>query len=130
MAQRDRSEYKREYNKRWYQANKEHVRERSKKWHQDNREASNASKKKYIASLRDLVNDHKKAGACIRCGIADYRVLDFHHCDPSQKKINLNLAWKQHQARQVILDEIAKCDLICSNCHRVLHWEERNGASL
>jgi hypothetical protein len=26
-----------------------------------------------------------------------------------------------------IKKEIKKCSVICSNCHRKLHWEEKNG---
>lgn len=77
-------------------ANRESELEKSKKLHQENREASNAYTNKYINNLRNLINDYKKAGACIRCGAADYRVLDFHHIDPSQKKFHLNTAWKTH----------------------------------
>jgi hypothetical protein len=123
MAQRDR----REYHQRWYQEHKEAEKARSRARYRQNPKDRLVSNERYKKYLRDLINEHKKAGACIRCGIADYRVLDFHHRDPSQKKIGLNLAWKQHVGKQVILDEIAKCDLICANCHRILHWEERNG---
>lgn len=66
---------RREYNKQWHLANRESELEKSKKWHRENREASNAHTNKYISDLRALINDHKKAGACIRCGIADYVFL-------------------------------------------------------
>jgi hypothetical protein len=121
-------EARREYNRQWHQAHKESEYEKSKKWHQENREASNASKSKYVASLRDLINERKKAGACTRCGIADWRVLEWHHVDPSQKRFNLNMAWKKHVGKEAIFEEMAKCELICANCHRILHWEEHNGS--
>ncbi len=124
---RDRREYKCEYNKQWYQDNRESELEKSRKWHRENREASNVSNRKYKQSLRDLINERKKMGACIRCGIADYRVLDFHHIDPTQKKFEVNTAFKKNIGKKVILEEIAKCELVCSNCHRILHWEESNG---
>ena len=79
MATRDR----REYNKQWHKANKDKVSERKRDWYQENRLARNAYSNQYRKSLRDLINDYKKGQACVRCGITDYRVLDFHHRDPS-----------------------------------------------
>lgn len=53
---------------------------------------------------------------CMDCGI-QYPpfVMDFDHRDPSTKKFHFQVAknWKD------TLTEIAKCDLVCSNCHRV-----------
>ncbi len=123
-------EKKREYQKQWYQENKEALRiKRLERFHR-NPEIRRAKDERYRKGLRDFIDDLKKAGVCIRCGIDDYRVLNYHHRDPSQKKIGLSWAWKQRIGKQAILDEIAKCDLICANCHRILHWEEQNAASV
>ena len=121
-------EARRQYNQQWYQANKPRVSKEQARYYQENRAAHNARTNKRRNSLHDFIDDQKKGKACVRCGIADYRVLDFHHIDPSQKKINLNMAWKQNVGKQAILAEIAKCELICANCHRILHWEERHDA--
>ena len=123
MAKKDR----REYNRQWYLAHRDSEIAKAKQWHQDHKEADRVNRTKYKYANRDLVNDVKKAGACVRCGIADWRVLEFHHIDPCQKKMNVNVAWRQSAGRQAILDEIAKCELICANCHKIPHWEERNG---
>lgn len=61
-----------------------------------------------------------KGGRCARCGYhKSIRAMDFHHPDPEQKDFsvsqNANRAWKN------IVDEIDKCVLLCSNCHREEH---------
>jgi hypothetical protein len=119
-------EKKRANNQRWYKANRERELEKSRQWHRENRDASNASNRKYKQSLRDLINEYKKAGVCVRCGVGDYRILDFHHIDPAQKKFELNTGLKKSMGARALLDEIAKCELVCANCHRLLHWEEEN----
>jgi hypothetical protein len=64
-------------------------------------------------------------GKCSRCGYNKYpEVLEFHHKDPTQKLFGigqrgLTRSWKRVQA------EIEKCDLLCANCHRELHVEQR-----
>lgn len=62
-----------------------------------------------------------KGGKCTKC---DYSkclgALDFHHRDPKKKDPSWKLmkAWKFER----IIKEIDKCDLLCSNCHRELHY--------
>ena len=64
-------------------------------------------------------------GKCISCGYNKYpEVLEFHHKDPSQKEFGigqngLTRSWEKVKA------EIEKCNLLCANCHRELHVEER-----
>lgn len=62
-----------------------------------------------------------KGGKCQVCG---YKrcvwALDFHHYDDSTKKFNLSMegmskSWK------LIAEEVSKCVLVCSNCHREIH---------
>jgi len=59
-------------------------------------------------------------GKCIRCGYhRSLRAMDFHHPDPDGKDFsvstNANRAWSKMKA------EVAKCVLLCSNCHREEH---------
>jgi hypothetical protein len=39
--------------------------------------------------MRDFIHEQKVGRACVRCGITDPRVLDFHHIDPTTKAIQL-----------------------------------------
>lgn len=74
-------------------------------------------------SLRNKFVEFKKTLKCEDCGTNDHRVLEFHHKDPSQKdrevSIMITWGWKK------LMDEVAKCSVLCANCHRVLHYEER-----
>ncbi len=58
--------------------------------------------------------------SCADCGTAHPAVLEFHHNDPSKKEGLI--AW---MARKAIEKEAKKCTVLCANCHRIRHWDER-----
>jgi len=51
-----------------------------------------------------------------------FYVMDFDHIDPAQKVANVSQMVSQDYPVQQILDEIAKCEVVCSNCHRIRTW--------
>lgn len=60
-----------------------------------------------------------KAHPCVDCGEVDIRVLDFDHKVPSLKSHNVTrMAISNHFSWQKVEQEIAKCEVRCSNCHR------------
>jgi len=62
---------------------------------------------------------------CVRCGDWLFpREMEFHHREPSSKEGNLSDLFRI-ASKEAILAEVAKCDILCRNCHRVVHWEER-----
>jgi len=65
-----------------------------------------------------------KGGKCVDCNIIyPYPVYDFHHTDPSEKDVDWGkLRMKSRAKRQQELD---KCVLLCSNCHRLRHHNEK-----
>lgn len=61
-----------------------------------------------------------KGGSCSACGYNKYYgALEFHHVDPSEKDVN----WTKLRLRSwdKITQELDKCVLLCSNCHREEH---------
>lgn len=65
-----------------------------------------------------------------KCQVCGYdkcaAVLDCHHRDPALKEFSIK-AWMQVHAVseenvQTLRNELQKCDILCSNCHRELHW--------
>jgi hypothetical protein len=67
-----------------------------------------------------------KGSSCVDCGISypniPYPVFDFHHLDPNQKDFD----WSKMRVRSwdIIINELDKCVLLCSNCHRIRHHLE------
>jgi hypothetical protein len=59
---------------------------------------------------------------CIKCGFAGHHAaLHFHHRDPSEKEFSLSRALTIGVSKDRILAEIAKCDVLCANCHAIEH---------
>jgi len=54
------------------------------------------------------------------CGdLHPYFVMDFDHRDPATKVAEVSQLVKNYTPWDRVLDEIAKCDLVCANCHRL-----------
>ena len=73
--------------------------------------------------------DFKKTLKCIKCGESHPACLDFHHRDSSTKIgqiANLVKSWSIKR----IKTEISKCDVLCANCHRKHHYEEKQNLGI
>jgi len=80
--------------------------------------------RKYQQAKRDLINSVKLQRGCIVCGYNEHAAaLDFNHV--RGKKL-FNVSQDPKVAVQKLLDEIAKCDVICANCHRIHTYENRH----
>jgi hypothetical protein len=54
---------------------------------------------------------------CTRCGEKDPVCLDFHHRDRKTKTSDMNRL-RKNAGEARLRAEIAKCDVLCANCHR------------
>jgi len=52
---------------------------------------------------------------------------DFHHIDPNIKSFEIAPALDRNW--NTILEEIEKCIMLCSNCHRIRHYREERGST-
>jgi hypothetical protein len=59
--------------------------------------------------------DYFAANPCVDCGERDPVVLEFDHLGDKSFTIGAGLRYRNWQS---LLDEIAKCDVVCANCHR------------
>lgn len=73
----------------------------------------------------EIIREYKSR-PCANCGIQyPYYVMDFDHRAGEAKVINLANA--SRLTRPKILEEIAKCDVVCSNCHRERTHRRKSG---
>jgi len=80
-------------------------------------------KKKHRKINREFLDNYKKLHGCTRCGMKDYRCIDFHHI--GKKNFCLGIAVGACLSINLIEKEIENCVLLCKNCHGILHWDER-----
>jgi hypothetical protein len=61
---------------------------------------------------------------CEKCGESDPVVLDFHHHHSKDLTVSKMVAGAYSLER--IKREVAKCSVLCANCHRRHHAKEGN----
>jgi hypothetical protein len=94
-----------EYKALWHQRNKDIRRQRIK-----NRRSS---KRQYIKSIKELNN------TCPGCNVSyPWYILDFDHLPSHKKSFNLSSSGLRDKTIEEIMNEVLKCQIICSNCHR------------
>ena len=74
---------------------------------------------------RDFVHAHKTALGCADCGERHVACLEFHHIDPSLKSENISGMINKNRTVARITAEMAKCVVICRNCHAKRHYDEK-----
>lgn len=66
----------------------------------------------------------KLGGRCVRCGATDVDNLEFDHIDETTKFANMSDIFRMRQ--ELIDAELAKCQLLCHDCHMKKTYEDRH----
>jgi hypothetical protein len=108
---------------------KECVRKKSEQHYRDNikviLEKTKLRNKTNTLKSQEIIDSFKEGKKCEKCGYNKYKcALEFHHKDPKQKEFNISSGGKKKIER--IKEEIKKCVLLCSNCHREFHYLEKS----
>jgi len=94
----------------------ENYKKNKEKWNKTHNKTKEIKKNK-ITEIKE------QSKGCIKCGEKRHYLLDFHHKDPESKTFQISQGtskgWKK------IEEEIKKCVLLCSNCHREFHYFEK-----
>lgn len=69
-----------------------------------------------------------KANPCTDCGTVYHpAAMHFDHL-PGSEKVKDVATLMRYASTERLLDEIAKCELVCANCHAVRTWERAQAA--
>jgi len=111
----------REDTNKYYQNNGEKMKEAMKQYNENNREKCNGYKKQHYRKKYKWIQDYKLSKGCAICGYNKCaNALEFHHNGDKSFLINTSCG----KSLEKMKEEIKKCTLLCSNCHRELHSKE------
>lgn len=112
----------------WQKRNREAFNALWRKWYRANAGRKIAWQKRRRGEIRKWWRELKATKQCLTCGEDAPECLQFHHRNPSEKEVNLSTVVTNGQwSKERILEEVAKCDVLCANCHAKHHWDERLG---
>lgn len=114
----------------WRKNNIAHRRQNLKKWREANPERARTSWRNSDNNRRDKTKlwvCELKKKACTDCKTCyDPFVMDFDHRDSKDKCYNISFMVSKRMPEALILAELEKCDLVCSNCHRLRTLSRRS----
>ncbi len=108
----------------WRVRNRDRFNASWRKWYRANAARKREWQERRRRELREWWSELKATKSCERCGERAPECLHFHHLDPSTKEFDLGDAAAHGRSKERILAEIAKCAVLCANCHLKLHWDE------
>ena len=96
---------------------------RKRRWREEHQAESRASSRRVYEKIRSIIETAKDV-PCARCRERFPVVcMDFHHRDPREKLFPIG---SNTRGVPKLRAEIAKCDVLCANCHRIVTYEEAN----
>lgn len=64
---------------------------------------------------RDYIHSILHNASCMDCGYDNWLALQFDHREPANKEFNISSNKKR--SLDALRIELAKCDIVCANCH-------------
>ncbi len=100
--------------------NAELNRQAQRRWYYRNQAKRKADVKARKKRLNRILRRYKRMKGCAECGFRNPAALDFHHRNPKEK---VETIWRLagNYSMKKLRVELPKCDVLCSNCHRILH---------
>jgi len=93
-------------------------------YYQNNKDKVLATTKASVKKYKEQWRSFKATLSCVKCGQNHPATLDFHHIDSSTKEASVNKLIK-YRAFKRAMEEVKKCVVLCANCHRIHHHDER-----
>ena len=92
------------------------------KYYQKNKHKVRDNKNRKVQHNQKKLLEYLSLHGCIDCGNEDKRILEFDHIRMDKTR-NIGILVHQGYAWERVLEEIAKCEVVCPNCHRLRTYE-------
>jgi hypothetical protein len=93
-----------------------------RRWHVRNRVQLRIKRNQREAAIREEIRKLKSTTPCADCEETyPHYVMDFDHVRGKKEQ---NVSAMMRKPTKKIWDEIAKCELVCANCHRVRTYHQ------
>ena len=102
-------------------------REHNRKHYTNNKQSYIDTARKWQHVKRDWWVAYKQTLSCSHCSESRHWCLDFHHTDPSLKDDTVSQMVVSNRSKGAIMVEVAKCIVVCRNCHADIHYKIDNG---
>jgi hypothetical protein len=113
----------------WVEANREKLNEcvrkyRKRRYEKEGRWRDEGDKARHLKAWMIEI----KSKPCTDCkNKFPICCMDFDHRIGTKKEYNVASMFAHHYSRELIEKELAKCDLVCANCHRIRTRDRRTG---
>ena len=97
----------------------EHHREKRKK-------ESNDAHARNRDRNRGYVYEVLSTSQCLDCGYGNWLALQFDHRNPAEKVMDVSVLMSAGVGLARLKTEIAKCDVVCANCHTIRTMKANN----
>lgn len=94
-----------------------HVHKTPEQIERDQKKANRRHNDTARSNRQQLVEEVLAKTPCVDCGLHDPVVMEFDHRDPADKIVGISKLI-QSGTKLGLMTELAKCDVVCANCHR------------
>jgi len=112
----DRAKLLQQAKQRW-ETNREAYEPARQRWAEEHREEMLQHQRDRAEAFREFIRTLKEGKPCMDCGdLYPYYVMEYDHVRGKKRH---NIAKMANHKRDRVIEEIAKCDLVCCVCHRI-----------
>jgi hypothetical protein len=109
-----------EYDKKRYKQKRSEIIAKNLIYYRTHKEQNTYNRNKRYYENKEKIKEYLMGHPCTDCNESDIRVLVFHHVLPKSYGVTSMVRFKWDK----ILTEIAKCVVVCANCHMIRHYKE------
>jgi hypothetical protein len=109
----DRAAYMRQY----YREHRQVMLDRATRWRAEHHTRSNETRRQKGATVRAWLQGYKATHPCVDCGESDPIVLQFDHLPEFGRSSRRHCVSSRTMSWKALKEEIAKCEVVCANCH-------------